>query len=203
MKYHLYLILAVFFIITPLTVHADSPITSTPFSDAYVDIPEVQRAQAEGMMNLEIAEYLCCDSTPVDVKAAVINALSWDIEGKSNAELFSYYLGLKYQHPLSELDIEALTPDEVFCLGYLLAMDDYFHPEEAIPLLITAEERNKESFTVAIVSALVKAQKKMDSDWAEVWELTEEVLKRKSLIRDMRSDAIDIIIDYMILYKDY
>ncbi len=66
----------------------------------------VQRAHLEGVMGVEIAEYLSSPENPVDHKAAVINALSWRFEGKSNAELCTYYLVLLYHMSITELDTD-------------------------------------------------------------------------------------------------
>jgi hypothetical protein len=183
-------------------IYGDSPITSTPFSQAYLDVEMVKEAKEEGLMSLEIAEYLSSTSNPVDVKAAVINALSWDVEGKSNAELYLYYLALSYRTPIDDLDIDALNGDELFSLGYLTVMDDYFNPDEAIQLLEKASAKRRDSFTVSIVLALTKAQKAMESDWCEVWKLTDGVLGNKKLKQDLRPRARKIIVDYMSLYKD-
>ena len=183
--------------------HADSPITATKFYEAYLDVKMVERAHLEGVMGLEIAEFLSSPENPIDVKAAVINALSWKIDGKSNAELYAYYLALLYHVSVTELDTEFLSADEVFCMGYLTAMDDYLHPEKALPILEEAHKVMKESFTVSIILALARGQKVMDYDWCEVWRLTEEVLKNKELRQDLRPEAIKMIIDYMVLYKEY
>jgi hypothetical protein len=182
--------------------HADSPITATKFYEAYLDVKIVERAHMEGVMGLEIAEFLTSPENSIDVKAAVINALSWKFDGKNNAELYAYYLALLYHVSVTELDTEFLSADEIFCLGYLTAMDDYFHPEKAL-LLLEEHKMMKESFTVSIILALTRGQKVMDYDWCEVWRLTEEVLKNKELNHDLRPEAIKMIIDYMILYKEY
>lgn len=187
----------------PATTYADSPITSTKFYEVYLDVKMVQRAHLEGVMGLEIAEFLTSSENPIDVKAAVINALSWKFEGKNNAELYLYYLGLLYHMPITELDTDFLSADEIFCLGYLTAMDNYFHPENAIPLLEEAHKLMKESFTVSIVLALAKAQLAFDTDWCEVWKLIERVVENRDLKPDLHPDATKIIMDYMILYKDY
>jgi hypothetical protein len=42
----------------------------------------------------------------------------------------------------------------------------------------------------------------MDSDWKEVWMVTEKVFQDKTLKLDMKKKARDIIYDYMVLYKD-
>ncbi|MBM4064415.1 MAG: hypothetical protein FJ266_02065 [Planctomycetes bacterium] len=185
------------------TSRADSPITATTFYEAYMDVKMVERAHLEGVMGLEIAEFLTSPENPIDVKAAVINALSWKFDGKNNAELYAYYLALLYHVSITELDTEFLSADEVFCMGYLTAMDDYFHPEKALPLLEEAHKLMKDSFTVSIIMALTIGQKVMDYDWCEVWRLTEEVLKSKELKQDLRPEAIKMIIGYMILYKEY
>jgi hypothetical protein len=124
----------------PATSHADSPITATKFYEAYMDVKMVERAHLEGVMGLEIAEFLTSIENPIDVKASVINALSWKFDGKNNAELYAYYLALLYHVSITELDTEFLSADEIFCIGYLTAMDDYFHPEKALPIL---EEAHK------------------------------------------------------------
>lgn len=183
--------------------HADSPITSTSFYEPYLDIKMVERAHLEGVMGIEIAEFLSSPENPIDVKAAVINALSWKFEGKNNTEFYMYYLALLYHVPFTELDTDFLSADEIFCLGYLMAMDNYFHPEIAIPFLEKAHEMMKDSLAVSIILALAKAQMAFEADWCEVWKLLEGVLRDKSLKQDLRPEAMKLIVDYMILYKEY
>ncbi|MDN3514060.1 MAG: hypothetical protein NG747_06640 [Candidatus Brocadia sp.] len=183
--------------------YADSPITATDFYKAYLDVKMVQRAHLEGVMGVEIAAFLSSPENSVDVKAAVINALSWRFEGKNNAELYTYYLGLLYHMSVVELNTDFLNADEIFCLGYLIAMDDYFHPENAILLLGEAYKTMKDSFTVSMVMALAKAQMVFEEDWCEAWKITESVLMNSGLKQDLRPEAKKIIVDYMILYKEY
>ena len=189
--------------IFPTISHADSPITATGLYKAYLDVKMVERDHLEGVMGLEIAEFLTSPENPIDVKAAVINALSWRFEGKNNAELYAYYLALLYHVSITKLDTEFLSADEVFCMGYLTAMDDYFHPEKALPLLWEAHKMMENSFTVSIILALARGQAVMEYDWCEVWRLTEQVLKNKELKQDLRPEATKRIVDYMILYKEY
>ncbi|OOP55162.1 MAG: hypothetical protein AYP45_16290 [Candidatus Brocadia carolinensis] len=187
----------------PATSQADSPITATDFYEAYKDVKMVQRAHLEGVMGVEIAEFLSSPENPIDHKAAVINALSWRFEGKSNAELYTYYLGLLYHMSITELDTDFLSADEIFCLGYLVAMDDYFHPENAIVLLEEAQRMMKESFTVSMVLALVRAQIAFEQDWCEAWKIIERVLQNADIKQDLRPEAKKIIVNYMILYREY
>jgi hypothetical protein len=192
---------ALFIFMLPLASLADSPITSTPFYEAYLDFSIVKRAHDSGIMTTLIATYLSSSSHPVDVKMAVINALSWDYNGKSNGILYSYYLGLKYGVTIDKLNFDDLTPDEILCLGYLIIMDDYFNPDAGIPLLERANSREGDSFTYAIILAIANAQREMDYDWGEVWKSAERVFENDALKQDMRKDAVKIIRDYMELYK--
>lgn len=191
------------FCIFPGIGHADSPITSTKFYEAYMDVTMVKRAHLEGVIGIEIAEFLSSPENPIDTKAAVINALSWKFEGKDNAEFYMYYLALLYHIPITELDTNFLSADEIFCLGYLMVMDNYFYPEGAIPLLEEAHTMQRDSLTISMILALAKAQVALTKDWCEVWKLVERVLGDKKLNQDLRPEAIKMIIDYIILYKEY
>lgn len=181
--------------------HADSPLTSTDFSKAYMDIPIVQQAASEGVMSLELAEYLSSPDVSIDIKAALIDALGWSVNGKHNAELYRYYLALRYRRPLDEPTPDLLMADEMFCLGYLTAMDDYFHVEKAIPLLARARARNPKSFTVAIILAMAKGQAVRSKSFEKSWQMVEQVLNNEGLNQDLREKAKEAIVAYMKLYK--
>jgi hypothetical protein len=181
---------------------ADSPITSTNFAEAYQDYDIVEKAQKTGTLDLEMARYLSSRSKPIGVKAALINALSWKFEGKRNAKLYRYYLGLIYDQPAEDLVPDQLSDHELFALGYLTVMDDYFNPSKAQPYLDAAQQRQPNSYTVAIINALVQAQVALDSDWCEVWQVTEKVVDDSTLDRDLRPAARKIILDYMSLYEE-
>lgn len=181
---------------------ADSPITSTNFADAYQDYDIVKKAQKTGKLDLEMAQYLSSQSTPIDIKAALINALSWKFEGKRNATLYRYYLGLHYDQPAKDLTPDQLTDDELFALGYLTVMDDYFKPQKAMPYLEAALQRQPKSYTVAMVNALTQAQVALDSSWCQVWQVTDKVARDSTLEQDLRPKAKRIILDYMGLYED-
>lgn len=62
-----------------------------------------------------------------------------------------------------------------------------------------------DSFTVAMITAIAKAQVVFSNadEWYKVWEFVNEVIQNKNLMKDMRDDAVEIIINYIILYKDY
>lgn len=179
---------------------ADSPITSTNIDSAYTDIEMVKYAKKLGKIDEKIANYLHSTDVKIDIKAAVINAVGWNINGTKNAESYSQ---LVFSEPLKNLNLNTLEADDLFCLGYLQVMDDYFNPKKAMPYIKKAKKLKSESFTVAIIYALIQAQDMMDDQgkWCDIWLLVKKVLDDENLTPDMRADAIKIIKDYMILYK--
>ncbi|HWT76276.1 MAG TPA: hypothetical protein VN258_16370 [Mobilitalea sp.] len=177
------------------TAKADSPLTSTQFSEAYQDIDLVAKAGESGIINSDIADYLADEANPIDVKAAMINALSWSIDGKDNANT---YCQLIYGKSLEEMDLSSLSGDQQFCVGYLLALDDYFNTDQALELLTMSQQKMKESFTVAIIQALVESMDLLPGEWEEH---IEPLLSDSGLTMDMRPEAENIILDYMISYS--
>jgi hypothetical protein len=186
--------------LTANTLKADSPLTSTPIHESYSDVAIVKNAHKKGAVNKKLADYLHSASNEIGVKAAIVNAIGWNINGTENAEL---YTNIIFGKKVNEIDVKSLGADDAFVIGYLLALDDYFHPEKALPFLEAAQEKNNASFTAAIILALAQAQNIMDKgDWGKMWEITYHVFNDKSLYTDMREDAKKIIKDYMILYKN-
>ena len=188
-----------------LSLQADSPITSTDFHKAYMDIPMVVKAaQSDGILTKEMAAFLSSNNNPIDQKAAIINALSWDIEGKNNSSLYFEFLAQKYYGAkIDSFTLEPFTGDEVFCLGYLRAMDDYFNVLDALDIFDMAWAANDTSYTVSMIYAIVEAQDAMDYDWCEVWLLVEDVLLDDMLVMDMRKEAVTIILDYIQPYEKH
>ena len=200
MKKQLFLIVFIFSVISFL--FSDSPLTSTPFYKAYSEINIIKEARVKGTLNLEMAEYLSSGSVSLDLKAALINALSWDFNGKNNSEFYKYYLGLKYGVSVVDIQVSRLLPHEVFSLGYLQAMDNYFNVTDSLNLLELAMEDLDNRLSVNLVYVLVKTQGMMQSqDWSEIWPLFDSLINNESLLVDIRPEAVKIIIDYMVLYR--
>lgn len=176
------------------TAYADSPLTSTDFNKAYSDIELVTYAADTGIMDEEIAAYLRDEENPIDIKAAIINALSWGPDNKDNAQLYS---NIAYGIALEELQITELGGDQQFCFGYLLAMDDYFDTTVAKEYLRLAKTNMPVSFTVAMIYGLVES---MDLAYGSWEDHIKPVLDDPELLPDMRQGAIDNITDYMVLY---
>jgi len=190
---------------------ADSPLTSTDFYHAYLDVPVVA-SYVESEMNEDIFNILHSDEYEVDVKVAIINAMGWTFEGQDNAAVYMYFY-----IDASGLDAVAsddMSGEELLCLAYMVSMDDYFSMSPIEPggsgvfgmsgveLAEAAAERTPDDFTVRLISALILSQKAMDSDWGKIYEVVDFVMK-EALVRNMRDEAIDNIMDYIGLYSGY
>jgi hypothetical protein len=199
MKKHLIIVLTLGLLISQ-NIFADSPLTSTAFSKAYKDSKIVQLAsQAEGKLNKELMDYLIDKKNPIELKVALINELSWDFNGKNNSELFSEYLKKN-----KVKNINKASADILICYAYLKAFDNYFEVDEAITYAQKAKAKNKKkSYTINIICALIEAQKAMDSNWCKVYTLTNDVRIDETLTKDMKEEAVNIIFEYMDIYKDY
>lgn len=192
-------------------VYADSPLTSTDFYHAYIDVPVVA-TYVESEMNEDIFDILQSDEYELDVKVAVINAMGWTFEGQDNAAVYMYcYFNDSGQDVVAPDD---MSGEELLLLAYMVSMDDYFNmrPIEAgapgvlgmsgIELAEAAAERVPDDFTVRFISALILSQDAMHNDWGEVFGIVDFVMK-EALVRNMREEAIDNIMDYIGLYYGY
>lgn len=178
---------------------ADSPLTSSDISKAYKDSNIVQTAsRSEGKLNDELLNYLIDSKNPIELKIALINELGFDFAGKNNSTVFYEYLKKN-----KLVDINKTSAEILICFAYLKAMDNYFDVEEAIIYAKKAKAKNKKSYTINIICALIEAQKAMNSNWCKVYNLTNNVRINKTLIKDMKEESVNVIFEYMDLYKDY
>ena len=185
---------------------ADSPLTSTHFADAYSDHPMVQTADEfmQGDMSTTLLNFLADKHSPVDVRLAVINKIGWNFDGTSmGAQLRDYLMG-RYNAKNESKLVKKLDAGTLAVYAYALAMSDYFDVKAAQELAHQALKKNKnKSFSVAMASALIDAQHYLDSDWGMVYKVVADVLHNGSLHLDMRQEAIDSIMEYINLYKEY
>jgi hypothetical protein len=189
------------FIIQFVNCRSQSPITNTPFYTAYSDFKIISSAEASGYLDQEIADNLMSVKISTDVKAAIINALSFEILGKDNAERFKKILLDKYNADSYNKIDTLLTADELFCLGYLTVMDDYFSPERGIIYFEKALVKNPTSYTINMIYNLTIAQEVFLLDKCKAWTLIDNVQKRTDLRELMLPDAINVIVDFMTVYK--
>ena len=184
-------------------LYADSPLTSTAISDAYKSSKIIQLAsKAEGKLNIKLIKYLTKKRKPIELKIALINKLGWESNGVSNSEIFLQYLKDKNNYQTMDDFLRRASADDIICMAYLKALDNYFNVDEAINLARIAKSKDKESYTIHIISSLIEAQKAMKISFCEVYNITNNVRIDKSLNTDMNAEAIKIIFDYMVLYKD-
>lgn len=175
-------------------VKADSPLTSTNFYTAYLGVAEVKAAsESGGVLTGELMVFLK-GKNPIAQKMAVINALGWAFEGKNNYNIYKEHLGEKTGKGKQKAE-------NLLCLAYLKALDNYFDCKDALIMADEALALNPESYTFNIIHALIKAQVLFDRDWCALWKVTDSVRSNTNLTMDMNNGAILIIFEYMDLYK--
>lgn len=198
-------ILLIFILLTSfVSLLADSPITSTAFYKAYQDNEMVKSvAKSSGEINPTICDYLNTKSISIDKKVAVINALSWQHAGVSNSDKYLNYIIEKNKRISLENYLQKCNEEQLICIAYLKAMDDYFDVKEALKIADKAIEKNPKSFTIHIIHALIKAQFVFDENWCKVYQVADKVRKKTKLKQDLKTAAVQIIFDYLILYESY
>jgi hypothetical protein len=185
---------------------ADSPLTSTHFAMAYDDNEMVQMANEfmQGDISTTLLNFLADKKSPVDVRLAVINKIGWNFDGTTmGAQLRDYLMG-RYNAKSEAKLVKKLDAGTLAVYAYAVAMSDYFDVKAARELAHQALKKNKKnSFSVAMASALIDAQHYLDSDWSMVYKVVADVLHDGSLNLDMRQEAIDNIMEYINLYSEY
>jgi hypothetical protein len=203
MKNIVKLISTVIVVLATQTVFGDSPLSQTKFFTAYYLNENVQYAEQTGILDGRLAGYLVEESVPAELKAAVINALRWDVKGKNNISTFEMFLGRKYGKSFEKLNEMELTGDELFCLGYLVLMDQKGDLNRAVRLLEKAKAKNSSSYTVNLIYNLATAQKYLkSSDKCNAWKACDAVRNDSSLKQDFSNEASRMIFDEVDKLKD-
>jgi hypothetical protein len=185
------------------SVFADSPLTSTEFYKAYLDIPLIQKTgNSKGVLTDEVFEYLISKNS-LDKKVALINALKWDFDGKNNSVLYIKKLLVLHKNYTLTNFYQKATPEELLCYGYLKAMDDYFDVKKASVFTSRAQKLNPGSYTIAVINHLITAQMTGINSWCERYSGFDTIKQNKLLKLDFRTKASDIIDEYLKNYKDY
>lgn len=175
-----------------------SPITNTSFYTVYKnDFYAVKLAEESGVLNEKIAEFLLTDQYSNDLKAAVINALSFDILGKENSEEFKLYLQAKYQlSAVNNGTYDSINASDLMSLAYLTIMDDYFSPNKALPIIIKASDKNPNDHAICIVKLLIEAQAAYIDDPCGASKLYQIETKGKNFTNMLLPEALIIIENY-------
>jgi hypothetical protein len=205
------------FVFTSSKVKADTTLTSTNFATAYQDLDIVKSASNRNL-NEQLLKALSNPNVTHDVRAAIINALGWSAEGQQNAKAYLGYIASTRNKPSSQLKLAELTPQETFALGYLLAMDNYGNPKtmlrpegigevekaNAITLIDEAIAKSPKDFSVVLIRSLVQGREsQIAMDWCGVYNLVTGEIANFRGERNMRSQAVQIVMDYIKLYQEY
>lgn len=188
---------------------ADSPLTSCDFGDAYNDdatvmrIMEQQGGVADGLKTSTM-EFLADPKVNVAQRMAVVNKIGWNFDGLSNGKQFFEYLKTRFKVKDEKGLLKKIDASTLSVYAYTLAMSNYFVVEHAQELAHEAVKKDKvHSFTIAFIASLIDAQHHLHNDWSMVYSVVANVINDGSLRVDMRQEAIDIVMEYIDLYKKY
>ena len=197
-------IICIFFVSCCMLSWADSPLTSTNFSDAYADEPMVVMADEHGLgdrIPAELLSFLADKKAPVDVRLAVVNRLTWFSETNDFTQ-FENYLIKRFKAKDRWKLQKKLDASTLAVYAYAMAVSNRYDLQEASDLVHHAVEKDKEhSFSVAMACALIEAQIHFDNNWSMIYPTVAAVVNDGTLKRDMRQKAIDIIMEYIGLYE--
>jgi hypothetical protein len=186
------------------SVFADSPLTSSVFYQAYLDMPIVQEAfKSKGKITNEMMEYIDNDANPLDIKLAIINAIGWDHNGLINSKIFFMYVmkNKKYKTDFSG-DYMAFrwyaTTDELICYAYMKAMDNYFDVVDAFDIASDALKKSPDSFAVNMIYNLIKCQGLTAfGEYCYASKMFLTLKDNPKLKMDMRKESLSYVFEYM------
>ncbi len=205
MKTPTYLLTTIFVLILQInSAKADSPLTSTNFYKAYLDVPMVQEAlNSKGKITNNLLEFIANETTPLDVKLAVVNAIGWDHQGISNSKLFLKYIIKKkrYKSNFENINMDFklnATADELICFAYLRALDNYFDVDYAFTIANESLKKSGNSYSINLITNLIKAQVLFSIDESCLASQKLHSIKSNTqLTMDIRKDAADYIFEYI------
>ncbi len=183
---------------------ADSPLTSTQFYKAYESEQIIQDAsKSKGILTEKLMIYLSDPSHPIDIKVALINRLGWNINRKHNANLFIQFLQKTRRYQSIKDLKERASSQELLCIGYLTAMDNYSDVKEALVFSNLAIKKETKSYTIQMINALILSQTFSYENWCKKYEVIQKVKIAMNLTFDFKLEASDIIFQYISSYKKY
>ena len=139
--------------------------------------------------------------------------MGWEFEGLT---AYKDYLNYCIQHfpkhkyglapgkRVTQQDVfKHASPEQKAVLVYLSAMSNYFNTAamgKMVRMAMTTPRTDKQSFMLAM--GLVAAQIALDGDWAEVYPTVYDCVNSPE-IKDMRPEAIDLVMEYINEYEKY
>lgn len=183
---------------------ADSPLTSTDFYKAYMDVPLVQEAlNSKGKITNEMMAYINSDTNSLEVKLAIINAIGWNVKGNKSSKLyFKFVMNKKKYKSDFGGDYTAFnwnaTADELICYAYMKALDNYFDVTDAFEVAGLALKKNPNSFAVNMIYYLIKAQGLSSyREYCTASKMFNTLKNNPNLTADMKKEAMPFIFEYM------
>jgi len=182
-------------------LYADSPLTSITFYTLYWDNNIIVKSKNEAILNDNSCKFLSSPSVNNGEKIALINALGWKFEGQNNAKIYADFLKIKYKSKKT-LSLSKLSASELMCMAYLTAMDDYLHPQNALPYIDKAIAIEGNSLSLHLIHTLLEAQIHSEDDWCAVWKSYEKLHEEQAnYVQDVKSEVLIRVEEYLILYK--
>ena len=186
------------------SVFADSPLTSTDFYKAYMDISIVQEASiSKGIITNEMMTYIDDDANPLDVKLAIINAIGWEHKGMMMSKMYFMFVMNKKKYKtefggeFSAFKWNA-TRDELICFSYMKALDNYFDVVDAFEMAGEAVRKYPDSFAVNMIYNLIKAQGLTAyGEFCYASKLFSSLKDNPKLKMDMRKESMSYVFEYM------
>ena len=183
---------------------ADSPLTSTDFYKAYMDVPLVQKAlKCKGKINNEMLEYIYEETNPLEIKLSIINAIGWNVKGNKSSKLyFKFVMNKKKYKSDFGGDSTAFnwnaTADELICYAYMKALDNYFDVTDAFEVAGLALKKNPNSFAVNMIYNLIKAQGLISyGETCYVKKMFNTLKNNPNLTTDMKIESMPFVFEYM------
>jgi len=182
---------------------ASKPVTLTDFHNVYNYLDEVQHVIEHGLLDGKVVAFLVDENNPIDQKAAIINALVVNNKTQSNALTFRQYVARKYKSNWETFDLNNLTGDELFCLGYLTILDEQGNSTNGLPILELAVQKNPGSYTISLFYALAMAENSIrQGNACEGWRTCNNVKTNTTLNNDLNAGISDLIFNVMESYND-
>jgi hypothetical protein len=154
--------------------------------------------RTEGILTPTLMYFLNDSLNPIDLKMALINKLGSDFDGKNNEALFLEFLQAENNYDDVNVIHKLVNAEILICIAYLKAMDNYHNVSEAIGLARLAKYKSQNSYTIHMIAALIEAQKLMRNNFCKTYETVNKV----RLNNEMKESAVNMIFDYMNLYKE-
>lgn len=179
------------------------PVTMTNFHSVYNYLMEVSHVVENGVIDGRTVSFLVDENNPIDQKAAIINGLVTNNKTKSNALTFKQFVARKYGENWENLDLNKLSGDELFCLGYITIIDGEGNSEDGLTVLNMAVQKSPNSYTINLIHALAVAQSSINNgNDCEGWKTCNSVKTNTTLNNDLNSGISSLIFDVMESYNN-